>query len=503
MSLFAGPETVMGGGRDMAALERSRSVAPARFGGKPWWRPDATALLSAYLVLLLLIPARLVVPSVGGAGRPALLLGLGLLGVWAVSRVVPYLTTRGPNPVRRALMIYVLVYALTYALGYARQLPVAERLSADRSLFATASLLGVALLAADGIRSRERLDTLLGRLVSLGSVVAVFGILQFMFGIDIAGMIKIPGLVLNAEIIGIGERGAPGFRRVAGTAGHPIEFGVVMGMLLPLAVHRALHPRTRTEGWLRGAQIGALVLGVAFSISRSGAIALMVGLLVLGISWAPELKAKALVVAVAAMVLLRGAVPGLLGTFRSLFLNIGSDPSIQGRQDDYPYAFSLVEQRPWFGRGPGTYLPEQYVVLDNQVLGTLVSTGYVGLCAFFLLYLMGTSVARRVARRGATDESRHLAQAMMATVTAALVVTFTFDAFAYALYTGILFLTLGCAGALWRLERTGDSGAGRERARSTPVLKGWRRVGNPEPHPLGRVFPDLAASHGWRRSRPV
>ena len=74
-------------------------------------------------------------------------------------------------------------------------------------------------------------------------------------------------------------------------------------------------------------------------------------------------------------------MPGLLGTLRSLFLHASSDPSVKGRTNDYTVVFQYVGERPWFGRGPGTFLPGRYILLDNQFLGALVATGVVGVIA--------------------------------------------------------------------------------------------------------------------------
>lgn len=500
---FPGPDTAVRPHRaDRVAMHEERPpVAPKPFGGKPWWQPDAASLLSIYAVLLLLVPARLVFGPLGGIGKPSLLFGLGLLALWLASRVVPYVTTRGSNPMRRVLLLFGVVSLASYGLGYGRGLPGDEAASADRTLLATLSLLGVALMTADAIRTRDRLDRVLKTLLVAGTVCSVIGIIQFTTGVDLANMIKIPGMRYNGILYGFGERGGPGFRRVAGTANHAIEFAVVLAMLLPVAVHYALHAAERRERILRGAQVAVLVLGIAFAISRSGVLAMAAVVIVMGICWAPGIKAKALLVIGAGLVALRVAVPGLIGTFRNLFLDAESDPSITGRTNDYEYVFNLIDQRPWFGRGLGTFVPTDYIILDNQLLGSLVATGYVGLCTLLLLYFVGFSVARRVARRGGTDNSRHLAQALMATVAAGLIVTITFDALSFAQYSGVLFITFGAIGALWRLERLGDSGE--DVPRDKPLLKGWRSVQHPAPHPLGRALPDLSDHLGWRRKRPV
>ena len=69
------------------------------------WRPDAVSVLSLYIVLLFCLPARLVVPSMGAAGRPADLFGLVLLGWWVLYGLVPKGFPRKASPLTIALRI--------------------------------------------------------------------------------------------------------------------------------------------------------------------------------------------------------------------------------------------------------------------------------------------------------------------------------------------------------------------------------------------------------------
>ena len=117
---------------DLPREPRRRGVAPPEFGGKPWWRPDAVALLSFWAFLLLVIPSRLVFGPAGAVGHPSTLFGLGLAAWWAISHVVPTLVRRGPNPVRIALLLFGLVMVIIYAFGYNRGLPPVEATAADR-----------------------------------------------------------------------------------------------------------------------------------------------------------------------------------------------------------------------------------------------------------------------------------------------------------------------------------------------------------------------------------
>ena len=376
-----------------------------------------------------------------------------------------------------------------------------------------ASVMGVALVAADGVRNRRRLDRLLKRnLMIFGAINAAIGIIQFATGFDLAARIVIPGLHPNSDFTAFKvARGAGAFIRVTGTSTHPIEFGVMLAILLPLALHYAMHAQEgyRFRRWL---VVGLLACSVPLSVSRLGTLALFVVVIVVFNAWAPRIKLQGLIVAMAGLVAFSGVVPGLLGTIKSSFTNLSSDPSVEGRTDDYNIVFTYIGNRPWFGRGPGTFLPSRYIVLDNEALYTLVTTGYVGLVAVIALFVTMALIARKVSRTGKDDATRHLAICLMAGVMAFFFVSFTFDSLSFPICTGLVFFLFGAIGALWRLDRAGDI-SGRVR-RSTSVLKGWRSVEKPEPHGLWRVFTDpvpgdevapgddVASANGMSRCRP-
>ncbi len=417
----------------------------------------ALDLLTAFLVVLTLLPARLVLPTLGGLGRPAVLIGLVCGLSWVLSRLARGSVPEGRQPVRWALLVYFSVFLVTYAFGHERGLSGNEVRATDRALVLAVSMLGVALLAADGIRSRHDLDRLLRRLIVLVGVVAFVGMLQFWPGIDLPTMVRIPGLSLNRELSEIGTRGAPAFARVKGTATHPLEFGVLMAMTLPIAVHYGLFAHSRRERILRWSLVSIIGVSILFSLSRSGVLGLFVGMGVLWLVWTDRIRIEALAAAVASAVAVRSVIPGLIGTLRSLFANWGTDPSIQGRTDDYSIVGQFVSERPLLGRGPRTFLPEQYFALDNQFLNTLITMGWLGVVALAVLLLVPIGVARGVFRRGTSDETRHLAQALTASLAVAVATSFTFDSLAFAGFSGLLFVLIGSIGALQRLERQGDT----------------------------------------------
>jgi O-antigen ligase len=412
----------------------------------------AANLLVIYLCLLIILPARLVVPGMGAAGRPAVVAGLGLLAWWLLTRLHPALSNRGMQPVRWILLTLTLAVLTSYVLGLDRGLLPLEARSADRFLLNFGSWLGVALVATDGLRDKRDVARVIRALIALCAGSASLGLLQY-YGWDLVPQIRLPGLVYNANLVGVGERGGPGLSRVYGTQQHYIEFSVVLAMAWPFAIHTALSANSRRASRLSWFAAAALTVAIPLAISRAGFLGLLAGFLILSVVWPRPLRVRAFLVALVGLAAFRSVIPGVLGTIKSAFFGYENDPSIQNRLADYAATESYIQDRPWFGRGPGTFIPELYRLLDSQYLGSRLELGYVGIATlggvFFGAYLLGRSV-RKCAPSTATA---HLGQAIAASAIVALVSSFTFDSLSFPTFAGMLFMILGLAGAVWRLRQ--------------------------------------------------
>jgi hypothetical protein len=357
------------------------------------------------------------------------------------------------QPARIVVGVYLGVILASYAGGFARGMYHDEANSAGRLVLETFALVGIALTAADAIPNRERLNLLLQRVVYGAAFMGFMGDLEFVTKINLVRRFRFPGLVINDHLVGTGLRGAGGYLRVAGTASHYIEFGVVLGMLLPLAIHFAVFAPTRGRRQFNWLLVAIIAVGVPFAVSRAAALAMVIGVLVVMCCWTWRARVNAVIVAAIGAVGMKAAKPGLLGTIRSLFLHASSDPSIAGRTTDYGPAFRFIGERPWFGRGAGTFIPSRYRLLDNQMLSTTIESGFVGLTALILLFLGGAALAHRVAKFSPEPETRHLGYALLAVFAVGFVTSFTFDSLSFPIFTTTLFFMVGVAGALWRLDQ--------------------------------------------------
>lgn len=411
---------------------------------------DGCSVLTLVVVMLLLVPQDYVlVGPLKSVGNPAVLVSLAALAIWAASRILNFVDAAEMHPVRWVVWAFLVASLLSYVAAMSRELVEKEGASADRSLFPILGLLGVTLLAVDALGDRERVTTLLERIVLIGGIAAFIGIVEFVSSFDYGNTMLLPGLTANTPMA---SDTRAGFERVAAAAEHAIEFSVVTAALVPLALHFALHADVGRRWRFRLALV-AMLVAIPMSVSRSGILTLLVALPFYAVVLSHRARFNVLVLGTIGLALFRAAVPGLLGTMLGLFRFAGNDPSISGRTDDYQAIPALMEGHWWLGRGLGTFLPDVYFVLDNQYLGCIVGGGLVGLAAFVALHVVGIGVARGVRYRGLDRAVRSEGQALAACIAGFGVASITYDSFGFRQSTFLVFMLIGCAGAHWSLVR--------------------------------------------------
>jgi hypothetical protein len=424
--------------------------AAPQVGGRD--RGDAVTFLTVLAVLLLLVPSRLVFAPLGGAGSPALLLAVAGLVWWAHAVLTRAGTLEPSRPARWATGAWAAAVAASYVVAMSRPIDAVEVRAADRGVVSLLALLGILLVAADGIPSTARVEVLLQRVVGLATVVGSLAVLQFFTGIDVASYIRIPGLSADGYLSSMETRN--GLNRPSATATHPIELGVVLAIVLPLALHFAL---TAPPGRRVKPTVCVLVVALAalMSVSRSAVLASAVALAVFLPGLPRRQRRYTLLALPVVLVVVRLSVPGLIGTLRGLFTGIGSDPSAGSRTGSYDVVGTYVAQRPLFGRGFNTFLPS-YHILDNQYLLTLIDTGVVGLLAMLSLFGAAFLCAASAATRWPVhSEQRSMARAVAAGVAAAAVGFATFDALSFPMCSALAAFVAG-VGFRLRLLARGD-----------------------------------------------
>ncbi|MBX6382555.1 MAG: O-antigen ligase family protein [Microbispora sp.] len=416
-------------------------------------RADGATLASLFTVALLIIPARLVLRGLPLSLTPANILSL-LAGLcWLCAQFTTTLgVAKGRTPVRTALFVYVVAMTATYGVASYGYLPADELKLSDHALVLVLANVGIALAVCDGVRGADRLDFLLKTLVLCGAVIGVIGVLQFVADIDLTRYLELPGLRFATEGGPVDMRDA--MRRVAATTGHPIEFGVLCAMLLPIAVHYGFRAVSRGEPALRWWLCAALIgMSLLFSVSRSAVLSIGVAGIILMIGWPPRRKLQALIIAAAGLAAAGLAFPRLLKTLYELFANAGADSSVQYRTHDYDVAAAEISRHLWLGRGIGTWYAPKYQVFDNQYILSGVESGIIGVAAFVALFACGIYSAIQARRLSADPARRDLGLTLAACLVVPLVGSATFDLLSFAIVTGVAFLLIGASGALLRTAR--------------------------------------------------
>ena len=413
--------------------------------------PDAVTILSVYLVLLLGIPSSLTITALGSLGHPSTLWAVVATLLWLFHRVHGRAThvTR-TRWVRVVAIAFAAIALISYAWAMTRGLPSTEISIADSSLVRLISLIGVLLLAADDIDDLERLRTLLRRIVLGGALLSILGIAQFATRRTLLEWVSIPGMSADTSF-GTGVDFRSGFARVSATASHPLEYGVVLCVALPLALAFAMTERSRS-GVRRWAPVALIAAASALSVSRSAYIGLAVGVLMLVPAWTGRVRVAFVVLAALMVGAVSVAVPGLLGAVRGLFAGIGNDASTVSRVSGFDVAGEFVSRFPVIGKGFGTMLP-RYHIFDNEFLLMSVELGILGVAVFILLVLTGTGSAIAARRDFAADIDRQLAQATGASIAAGGVLMAFFDGLSFPMSAGLLFLLIGLGGAALRCAR--------------------------------------------------
>ncbi len=409
----------------------------------------AVNLLTIYIALLMFIPSDLVWSPLGGAGGPATMFAVGILGWYLVSWCrSPGRLYRAFNPVRTAAILLGCAILASYVSASRSSLPLLERNAGDRGLISMAGWLGVLLMAADGIGTRGALHTLVKRIVGCAAAVAGIGIVQFVTGVNLATFIVIPGLITKVQPSDLLIR--DGFNRPSATAAHPLELAAVLAICLPLALHRARYSVSGSQGW-RWTQVALIAVALPMTISRSAILGLFAVAVTLLPTWPKRDRRMAYCVALGSGGTLWLAKPGFLTVFLQLFGAVGTDPSTESRLSAYGSAAPFVAAHPWFGMGFHTLLPQIFFFVDNQYLTAVIETGVIGLIALLGIFCTGWLAARRARSRASDAATRDLLQCLAASTLAAAVSFYTFDAMSFSIATGLTFLVLGCVGCAWRI----------------------------------------------------
>lgn len=436
-------------------LTRARATASESGGAlAPRRRFDAASGLTVYIVLVLVVPSNLTIAGVAAYGRPSLLWGLFLLAWWALWRLqaTGAMPNRPKQPVRFFYFCFVVVALVSFASALLRGQPLDQISPAISAMVRVASWGGVLMVAIDGLRTRAQIIRLVKLLVLVASFTATLGLAQFITGKSFLEWISgLPGFEFGTDD-SVSSRGS--FARAAGTATHPLEHVTVLVGILPLAIVSGVFggfskrdAKLSLAWWIPSVLIA---LSCFVSVSRSA----IVGLAVAFLASLPALPRKhrwtILIGTVVAAAGVSVVVPGMLRTVIGLFTGAASDPSTQSRFNALERVPEFMSSSPLIGPGFGTFLP-RYYIFDNQWVMLLVEVGILGVLAFSAFMITAVWSAVEASRRATDPETAALSRAAAASVIALGTAYAFFDALAFPMSAGLLFLGVGICAALRNL----------------------------------------------------
>lgn len=338
------------------------------------------------------------------------------------------------------------------------------------NLIQLAFLLSTVVIFRQLIRSERMVMILLHVVVLGGAFIGLFAFVERVININIFLQLQnfLPLVLLRDDAASFRAGGD----RAYASSQHPIALAVLFCLLIPLAMYLMKYspwPRhSFTRTLLYTACVGAMVVGLLSTVSRTGIVVLGVMFLfalVLRPRLALTLVAIGLPMMTVVGLLLPRLIESTLGSFLDIEALIASQYSSvgyagQGRLADLPDAFQEFALNPWGGTGVGSRVvvgdDANAQILDNQWLGSLLESGIigvVGLIAFFVWPMI--RMVRFSFTSSAPDSRTFLVFAVAASTVGYITSMFFYDAFAFM--QNLLALSMLYAIAAWAMTHGAEA----------------------------------------------
>lgn len=408
-------------------------------------------LVGCLLVVMMFIPiGRYTIP--GGLPfqlDPYRVLVALLLLAWASSLLIDPAVRVSRSQFDLPLLGLLFIALVSTAVNSGRiTAPGASTIVAKRLTFFISFLLTYFVIVSL-IRSMQHVRFLVKVLVTCSAVLGALALVEYVTGFNVFNHLRsVLPLSESPVPYSLGRRGDR--LRVYGSSQHPIAYGALFAMMLPLTGY--LWSATRERRWLACA--GLIALGLVSTESRTAIIMAAAVLLVLLRLRARSIK-RLWPALLPALVAIHFALPGSLGSLTSAFFPQGGLVAQQqsgagtygsGRLADWAPSIAAWKHRPLIGGGIGTRITDKGPlqnanILDDQWLTTLLETGIAGVIAWFWLF---ASFWRRLSFAARKDWTPRgwLCAALAADVTAFAVGMLTYDAFSFIQVTFVLFVLL-------------------------------------------------------------
>jgi O-antigen ligase len=292
-------------------------------------------------------------------------------------------------------------------------------------------------------------------IVGLASVTAVGVIWEYRTGTNLfydwTRSLAPPGFDIGNEV----SDPRWGRRSITGPTGHPLAAAAILALALPFAVTGLVESKRRHARLLYALAIAAIFIALMSTLRKTAMFAPAAALLVL-LFYRPRAMLRLLPLGIALVLAVQVVAPGALGSIRKQVHpeRLEQAGTFQDRVADYDAIRPDIRAHPAFGRGYGTYAHDKYRLLDNQYLGILIGTGYVGFAAYIALWIGTIGVAGRAARsRDPGRASPALAVSAAAAAFGTAAALFDVNAFPHVPYLFLLCAAMAVVLALGEDER--------------------------------------------------
>lgn len=327
--------------------------------------------------------------------------------VWAIGLVTAKRSGRlrlRPRGWATAMLVFFMIAIVSIVLNFDRITNLGEWQTAEKRLVLLITL--VALFAVFSVSLRVTELRAFGVLiVVLASITALGTIYEEkahdnLFYSTASSLLSPIAEVEPAPTEAGSDPSAPGRPMISGPTRHALSLATILGMAVPFAVVFAAGAPSTRRKLLWGALALLIIAGALVTQRRSGLIVPAVAIASL-FAIRPRQFLPLIPIALAVMVVGFVVKGGSISVVSQL---TGSEnkASDEGRTSDYEAVVPDVLSHPAIGRGYGTLdslKSDTYRIFDNEYLGELYQTGFLGLLAFIALILTPVVIAVRYAAR--------------------------------------------------------------------------------------------------------
>ncbi|MCZ2111088.1 MAG: O-antigen ligase family protein [Dehalococcoidia bacterium] len=416
-------------------------------------------LLAALFLVILFIPIkRYELPgSLPFQLEPYRVIVAGLALVWILSMLVDRRVRLRRTSFDAPLMLILFTTLLSDVVNPERVNELSSDVLKAQTFFV--SFFVVFYIVVSLVQTRGDVSFFVRLLAGGGAVIALCAIVERRTGFNAFNHLHSIFPVLTFE--GAAEQFRSGRLRVLASAQHPIALSVLFVVLLPLVLYLA---RSVGRRWLLVA--GLYVIAIFSTASRTG----IVGLLILGIVYLalqPRSVLRAWPLALPVIIAIHFVAPGAIGTIRESLnptaliaeqaaVTVGNDAYASGRITDIGPSLAEWSQQPLSGQGFATRVvtgPNANArVLDDQWLGTLLETGYLGFLAWIWLFAYVILRLGRAARKEGDSDDGWLLTGFAAAMASFAVTMAFYDTFSFIQNAFVCFILLGLVAAFLNIR---------------------------------------------------